>query len=221
MKWLSPSRIVIFIIFIVAASLYYILRLAEDAYFELRKYHLIETTETDTIYHQIPPFQFIAHTGDTVTNAFVENNVHVADFFFTRCPNICPEMTNALVKVQQALDEQQDFKILSFSVDPEYDSVPILARYAEKYKVDSKQWLLLTGDKKAIYDLAQNGYFISADDGDGQPVNFIHSDRLMLVDKEGIIRGYYHGTDADDVEDLITDAKLLLRYYRIKEREHE
>lgn len=172
----------------------------------------------DTIYHKVPDFKFLAHTGDSVDQNIVKNYVYVTDFFFTECPNICISMTENLKKVQNELFDAKDFMILSHTVDPETDTVEKLFKYAQHHEINSSRWLLLTGDKAKIYDIARFGYFVTAIMGDGGPDDFIHSERLILIDKEGRIRGYYDGTKEEEVDKLISDTKSLLVSYLIPPR---
>ncbi len=172
----------------------------------------------DTIFHTIPDFKFVAHTGVTIDQTVVKNMVYVTDFFFTECPGICVSMTENLKKVQSEFFDAKDFMILSHTVDPETDSVPKLYKHAQHHEINSKKWLLLTGEKVELYDMARFGYFVTAIMGDGGPDDFIHSERLILVDKESRIRGYYDGTDEKEVEKLIKDTKSLLVSYLVPPR---
>ena len=116
-----------------------------------------------------------------------------------------------LTKVQKAFDQNKDFKMLSFSVDPLRDSVARLKEYSQQIGVGDPQWHLLTGDKKLLYRFARNQLFLTATDGDGGPDDFIHSDKIALLDKQGHIRGYYDGTNRKDIEQLIKDIRKILK----------
>jgi protein SCO1 len=122
-------------------------------------------------------------------------------------------MTRSLKKVQQLYADEKDLLISSFSVDPERDSAARLKEFAERMDIKDN-WQLITGDKKEIYKLARNSFKIVATDGDGGPDDFIHSELLVLVDKEGRIRGYYNGTDGEDVNNLLRDINRLKKEYR-------
>ncbi|RYG29073.1 MAG: SCO family protein, partial [Chitinophagaceae bacterium] len=132
----------------------------------------------------------------------------VVDFFFTHCAAICPRMTAGVKQVQQAFSKDE-LHIASISVDPERDSVGRLRWYQEKFSIDPANWELLTGDKKEIYKMARNSFMVVATDGDGGPADFIHSEKLVLVDKQKRIRGYYNGTDEKEVRALIADIQKL------------
>jgi protein SCO1 len=140
----------------------------------------------------------------------LKGKVWVADFFFTRCPTICPVMTNNLQDVQEAFLGNENLKILSFTCDPEYDRPEQLSNYAAAFAADTKQWQFVTGEKSSLYRFARNELSITATDGDGGETDFIHEQYLVLVDKDGFIRGFYDGTKPYEVKLLIRDIKKLL-----------
>jgi Uncharacterized protein SCO1/SenC/PrrC, involved in biogenesis of respiratory and photosynthetic systems len=156
----------------------------------------------------MPAFTLTDQDNNTATLDDWNNRIVVVDFFFTHCPGICPKMTNSLKRVQDAF-AADDILIRSFSVDPERDDPKQLQAYAGKFGIETSNWSLLTGDKKQIYKLARNGFMIVATDGDGGPNDFIHSEKLVLVDKQKRIRGYYDGTSEQEVNMLIRDIKKL------------
>ena len=159
-------------------------------------------------FHHIPDFTLLDQFGDTVTSDQFKGKIYVADFFFTHCPTICPKMTAHLKEVQARFDSDE-IAIASYSVDPKRDTSKRLKEYADRYGASHDNWTFLTGDKKQIYLLARNGYFISASEGSGGPDDFIHSDLFTLVDTKGRIRGYYRGTKDDEIEKLIKDIEKL------------
>lgn len=160
--------------------------------------------------HRIAPFSLTDQTGATVTNADFENTVYVADFFFTTCPSICPKMSANLSELAAIYKDEPRIRFLSHSVTPEKDSVPVLAAYAAKYGADPKQWKLVTGDKKHIYELARRSYFAVTTEGDGGVDDFIHTENFILVDTKGRIRGFYDGTSKPDMQRLQGDVAILL-----------
>lgn len=172
----------------------------------------------DTIYHTIPAFSFTNFNGVEVTDEKFDNKVFVADFFFTSCPTICPKMSHQMHRVQKEFENNEDVILISFTVDPEKDNVETLAAYAEEYNAKNGKWFLVTGSKTSLYELAREGFFLTAIPGDGGPEDFIHSEMLVLVDKEKRIRGYYDGTDPHDVKRLIEEIKLLQNHYKRLER---
>ena len=159
--------------------------------------------------HRIGDFQLINQDGQLKSTADWNDKIVVADFFFTHCPTVCPKMTKSLIRIQEAFKTDAEILISSFTVDPERDSSAQLKKYARQYNVDTRNWNLLTGDKKEIYKLARNSFMLVATDGDGGPEDFIHSENLVLVDKQKRIRGYYDGTSDKEVNQLISDIKKL------------
>ena len=170
----------------------------------------------DTLFHTISDFKFVSHLGDTITNEILEDKVLITDFFFTECPTICIDMSKNMAKIQEEFIAEPHVMLLSHTVDPERDSVGKLYEYSERYNVNPRKWLLLTGEKKELYDMARNSYLISATiPGDGGPNDFIHDQHFVLVDKEGRVRGFYDGTIDEEVERCISDTKKLLVSYII------
>ena len=138
-----------------------------------------------------------------------KNKIVVVNFFFTHCPVVCPKMTNSLKKVSKYFEDDQSVLINSFSVDPERDSATQLKKFANHFAINTRNWILLTGDKKEIYKLARNSFMVVATDGDGGAEDFIHSEKLVLIDKQRRIRGYYDGTSPRETQQLIADIKKL------------
>lgn len=159
--------------------------------------------------HTVSSFFFTNQQNKKISADHIKNKIWVADYFFTHCASICPKMTSNLNLVQQAFIKDDEVKILSFTVDPERDSAQRLQEYATLYHVNNLQWQLLTGDKKDLYRFARNDLKIVATSGDGGPDDFIHSEKLVLIDKECHIRGYYDGTEKKQVEQLINDIQRL------------
>lgn len=161
--------------------------------------------------HRISHFKLVNQLGDTITEKNFEGKIYVADFFFTRCMGICPKMTKQMDRAAEELKDENDVMFLSHSVTPVMDSVPILAAYAELYGANPEQWMLVTGDKKQIYDLARKFYFAVITEGEGGEADFIHTENFILIDKEKRIRGFYDGTSKQDVDRLIGDIRILLK----------
>ena len=175
-------------------------------------------TNTDTIWHSVDDFKFQNQLGNTVSLADLPNKVIVADFFFTRCPSICPKLTANIRKLQDALSSKDQFKqlnpafvqFLSFSVDPDRDSVPVLKSYGDKFGINPDVWWLLTGPKKQIYDFSINELKLGLADGEGVDSNFIHTQKLVLLDKAHVVRGYYNGLDSADLDKLARDLVFIM-----------
>ena len=118
-------------------------------------------------------------------------------------------MTNNMVKIQEQFSEDPNVMFLSLSVTPEMDSIPVLREYADRKGVNDAKWNVTTGDKKHIYDLARKSYFAVLDEGDGGVQDFIHTENFVLVDTKRQIRGYYDGTDLEEIDQLISDIVVL------------
>ena len=160
-------------------------------------------------YHTIADFSLINQNGKTITQETYNNKIYIADFFFTTCQTICPIMTDHMVILQNQLKLDPDVMLLSHSVTPKIDSVAQLKKYAiEKGVLDTK-WNLVTGDKKEIYQLARKSYLAVKSNGDGGEYDMIHTENFMLVDQKKRIRGYYDGTNIEDIELLLRDIELL------------
>ncbi len=160
-------------------------------------------------YHHIADFKLLNQNGQTITEEDYKDKIYIADFFFTTCPSICPIMTEHMVEIQKAIIDDPKVLLLSHSVTPEIDSVPVLKQYALKKGVVDSKWNLVTGDKKQIYELARKSYLVAKDDGDGGPFDMIHTENFVLVDSKKRIRGFYDGTDPKDIEKLLEDLKIL------------
>lgn len=169
-----------------------------------------ETELQNKISHRIGNFSFLNQEGIVVTQEIIKDKIHVANFFFTTCPGICPAMTNQFEKVQSTFCADDDIRLLSFSVTPEIDSVQKLHEYASIHHVQKDKWHLLTGDKKKIYELARKSYFAEQEKGYLKDSSkFLHSEYLILVDKRQYIRGIYNGTLPEETDRLIADIYKL------------
>ena len=164
-------------------------------------------------YHHIADFSLTNQNGKTITQNDYTNKIYVADFFFTTCQTICPIMTKNMYEIQRQFITDNEVMILSHSVTPKIDTVAQLKRYAKEKGVDSRKWNLVTGDKKEIYELARKSYMAVKDSGDGGSFDMIHTENFMLIDKKRQIRGYYDGTNLEDIERLIADIKTLKASY--------
>lgn len=153
---------------------------------------------------RVPSFEFTNQDSLLISTKDYEGKVFVAEFFFTRCPSICPIMAKNLVAIQNEFLEAENFGIASFSITPEYDTPRVLKEYAESYGMIDLDWHLLTGDQDKIYDLANSGFNIFAAEMPDAPGGFEHSGLFALIDKNGYIRSrvddfgnpivYYRGT---------------------------
>ncbi|NCP58774.1 MAG: SCO family protein [Flavobacteriales bacterium] len=160
-------------------------------------------------YHTIADFALANQNGEIITQNNYKDKIYIADFFFTTCPTICPIMTDNMVHLQEILKDDKDVLLLSHSVTPEIDSVPVLKAYAEKKGVNDAKWNMLTGDKKQIYDLARKSYLVAKDEPYGGDYDMIHTENFVLVDSKRRIRGFYDGTNWEEMEKLLEDLKIL------------
>lgn len=165
-------------------------------------------------YHKIADFSLTNQNGEIITQNNYKNKIYVADFFFTTCQTICPIMTDHMYVIQKELKNDQDVMLLSHTVTPEIDSVTQLKKYALKKGVNDSKWNLVTGDKKQIYDLARKSYLAVKDQGNGDAYDMIHTENFMLIDKKRQIRGFYDGTNPDEITRLIEDIKTLKKEYQ-------
>lgn len=159
--------------------------------------------------HTIKKFSFTNQNGKKVSLVDFKSTVFISDFFFTTCPSICPIMTKQLTRVQAEL-KGEHFKIISHTVNPEFDTENVLADYAKEKNADLSNWDFVTGDKQSIYKQAAQ-YLIIAGQDTTQEIEFVHSEKLILVDQQGRIRGMYDGTDTESVDQLIIDTKWLIK----------
>lgn len=176
-------------------------------------------TTSDTIWHKTANITLVNQLGDTVSLYDIQNRVIVANFFFTRCPNICPQMTKNMARLQQSFSHYKEgrkvidssiVRFVSFSIDPERDSVRALKKYADKFGINHDNWWMLTGDKKEIYNFALDELKLGLADGEGIDTSFMHSEKFVLLDKDYLVRGYYNGLDTASLAVLARDIGLLM-----------
>lgn len=167
------------------------------------------TGEPDTIHHVIRYFEFINQNGDTISRDDYLGKIYIADFFFTSCPTMCPIMSNQMVRLQSVLKGKLDYEIVSFTVDPERDTLEALREYADRINADTSNWNFLTGIAKEIYEFGNSSFMAVAGIDNAAAGGFIHSNLFFLVDKEGRIRGLYNGEKTEEVNLLIKEIQLL------------
>ena len=171
----------------------------------------------DTAWHKLSDFSLVNQVGDSVSLNKLKGKIIVANFFFTHCPTICPPMTRNMKRLQESIHNGQRvgdrtnerIHFLSFSIDPERDSVQRLKYWGDRFQVNPDQWWLLGGDKKVIYDFAINEIKLPTIDGKGIDTSFIHSEKFVLIDSNRHVRGYYNGLDSASLAQLSRDIVLL------------
>ncbi len=164
-------------------------------------------TVVDTVYQTIPSFSYINQYGDSISNKNLDGNIYVADFFFTTCPTICPIMQRNMLDVYKAFKDSTGVKIISYTIDPQHDSVPVLKKYADKLGIAGNTWWLLQGRKNETYQIAKS-YLVSVQEKNPAG-EYIHDGFFILIDKKKRVRGTYDGTDPKEVSKLIEDIKVL------------
>ena len=176
----------------------------------------------DTIYHTIPAFSLKDQDGKPFGDKDLNNKIYVANFFFTSCPTICPKMQTLMKKIQDTDDFKKlnDFKLVSFTVDPDNDTPQKLKEFSNLIKAEKNRWYFLTGNRDSIYDLAYKGFMVNAMEDKKADGGFLHSDIMLLIDKEKRVRGIYEGTSYKDVKRLIDEAKVLVAQYNSARKEN-
>jgi protein SCO1/2 len=201
-------------------------RFSKDAVHMPRRYYYdsVITREkngkeiTDTIWHKVSNVTLTNQLGQQVSLDDLAGKIIVIDYFFTHCPSICPALTRNMKKLQNSMKLKDDRRrvdttfvhFLSFTVDPERDSVAALRKYADRHGVNHDVWWLLTGPKKTIYDHSINEIKLGIEDGEGVDTAFIHTDRFVLLDKNRVVRGYYRGLDSVSIAKLSEDIVFLM-----------
>ena len=162
---------------------------------------------------RVLPFSFTNQDGNIVTENNVAGKVFVTEYFFTTCPSICPRMNNNMKTVYEEFINEENFLILSHTCDPKTDSVARLKQFADSMRVDTDKWIFLTGRKDSLYFQARNSYKIDDPNNNVQNIedDFLHSQFFALVDKKGRVKKIYDGLKPSEVNEMILDAKRLLK----------
>ena len=165
--------------------------------------------------HVVHDFEFTNQNGQIIDERTVAGKIYVAEFFFTTCPGICPTLTKHTKRIQDAFIDDDDVLILSHTVHPEHDSVQVLKAFAEMHGIKSKKWHLLTGSKEELYGISRKGYFAISYVPDLSEYGFIHTENVVLVDKDRRLRGIYNGTKPHEINRLIEDINVLKKEYEL------
>ena len=166
---------------------------------------------TDTVWHKVSNMAFINQLGKKITLNDAKGKILVVDFFFSRCPTICPGMARSMKRLQNSFINSNDsiVQFISVSIDPEHDSVPQLRKFANRYTSNHDSWWFVTGDKKDIYDFALKELKANVADPNVDTA-FIHTENFFLLDKERVVRGWYNGFDTLQQATLVRDIPLLM-----------
>lgn len=222
---MTRKQIIVLLVLLLPSLLYVFLTTGKHNFIRVAYYGPKETVkkivdgkeQIDTIYHSIPPFRFVNQDGDTITQEQYKGKIYVADFFFTTCQSICPKMAANLMTVQTKFKDYDSVAILSHTVNPEIDTVAVLKRYSEMVHANTKRWNFVTGKRSDIYNLAIKGYLLPVAEDEAAEGGFLHSEQLVLVDKDAHIRGFYDGTSIVEINKLNDDIKTLMAEYFIKD----
>lgn len=161
-------------------------------------------------FHHIPEFEFVNQDGQLVSSEGYEDTIYVATFFFATCPGICSALNERILTIQDAISGLADVRILSHTITPEIDTVEVLRSYANEKGINSSTWDLVTGDRDKIYAVAKDGYFASEDMGKIEAMgDFKHTENILLIDKDGRIRGIYNGLSRNAMLNVVADIELL------------
>ena len=158
---------------------------------------------------KLPYYSFTNQNGEIVTSDDLKGYMYVADFFFTSCPGVCPKLSADFEKILRTFHDKSELKLVSFTVDPKHDSVSVLKKYSIKYHADPQRWYFLTGNRDSIYKLGEQGFKLPIVQDANGTEQFTHSEKIVLVDGNGIVRKWYDGTDPAKVDSLLDDISLL------------
>lgn len=168
-----------------------------------------QTINGKEVYHTIRPFSMVNQDSLVISNTSLNQNVYIADFFFTSCPSICPKVMKQMLRIHDHFRDNEKIKLVSFTIDPKRDNVAKLKKYAESLEVNSNKWFFLTGDKDATLELAGD-FFVAALEDASVPGGFDHSGKIILVDRNGHVRAFCEGTDASTIPDFIKNVEKLI-----------
>lgn len=217
---MKKTTIITFLVVIVLPIISYLLveNLSRDAVQMPRRYFydtVVVKREkgkevNDTVWHKIKPFKLKNQFGKEVGLDDLNGKIVVANFFFTSCPSICPKLTRNMKRLQDAFKKTDTIvRFVSFTVDPERDSVQKIKAYGDKFSIDHDTWWMLTGDRKVIYDVALNEFKASIASEGNIDTGFIHTEKFFLLDRDKVVRGWYNGLDSVNLGRLIKDVVLL------------
>ncbi|PCJ67901.1 MAG: hypothetical protein COA58_01815 [Bacteroidetes bacterium] len=183
-------------------------------------YKTLPIYSTDEMGEEVPyyidSFSLTDQNGMTFSREDIGDKIFISNFFFASCPEVCPVINGHIKIATQKLENSTDILFLSHTVDPYNDTVAVLRKYADKFEVNDDQWKFLTGKRSTIYNLAINNYKAVIQEVP-DTTDFIHSEKLMLIDKDFHVRGIYDGLDITDVLKMVEDARFLLKIYKDEE----
>ncbi|OIQ25048.1 MAG: hypothetical protein BM555_06860 [Crocinitomix sp. MedPE-SWsnd] len=186
--------------------------ITEDSYtpFPYLGQHEVDFGSDDTIYHTVPSFVFTNQDSVIITNDDVKGKVHLAHFFFTSCPAICPATVAQMQRLQEMTSDVEELVILTHTIDPARDTILKIRDYIEEREINTHNWHFLRAEREYTHTLAKEGYMINAMEDEEADGGFLHSEHFVLIDREGHVRGLYKGTDTEEVDQLAKDIKILI-----------
>ncbi len=200
-------------------SFYIVAKVLNKDHIIMPKFYRADKIEgADTAFHQVKDLKLVNQLGDSVSlNEDLKGKILVVDFFFASCPTICPRLTGNMKMLQRAFRKDpkkeksmdDDVQLISITVNPAADSFQALRVYADEHGVNHDKWWFLTGDKEKIYDYARNELGLSLQPGDGDENDFIHTQKIVIIDQERYIRGYYDGLDTAAISKCAYDISLI------------
>jgi protein SCO1/2 len=205
MKKIKSRALALLILLIIPLGFYFYYKQKVDAL--PRRAHQIAS------FWNAPDFHYSTQFGDTLSNDSLKGKVYVADFIFTSCESVCPDLSKTMAQLQENFTDNGSVKLVSFSIDPARDSIPALKDYSERYGAKKGKWYFLRGDTSTIWNTIEKGFKVSvgyAHDSTGTGYSFTHTQKLVLVDAEGKIRGFYDGLDKTEMDSLYNNIGLLL-----------
>ena len=208
--------IIVGIIILIPVLIAFYWQSKEFKYTELPVYSTDELG--DKVPYYIDSFSLIDQNGEVFTREDIGDKVYIANFFFASCPEVCPTINGHLKIASQKLENSTDVLFISHTVDPYNDTAEVLREYANKFEVNDDQWKFLTGSKSTIYRLARDSYKAVIQEVP-DTTDFIHSEKIMLVDKDFHVRGIYDGLEITDIMKMIEDARFLLKTYKDQEKD--
>lgn len=180
--------------------------------YDLVTYEQNGEIKVDSVYPKIPGFKYLNQDSVMIASESMKGKVWIANFFFTSCPSICPPMISQMKRLNIITkDIAQHLQFMSFSIDPEKDQPHVLRAYIRNNGIQAKNWQFFTGDEAKTHELGVKHFMVHAEQNDMAPGGFAHSEGLVLVDREGYVRGIYLGTQTPEVDRLNEDIRKLLK----------
>ena len=174
-------------------------------------YYYLNEGETVRTQRRVPHFSLLSQTGDSISSVDLEGDVYVADFVYSRCEHTCGELQQTFRILQDTFKNRNDFKLVTYTIDPEHDSLPVLTKWADEYRAIPGKWHFLTGEREPLYDLINGGYFGKVKYVEGENPEFVPDPKLVLIDRQGFIKGYYEAETPEDVEEIIKAVERELK----------